>query len=120
MRILTLTPIKEEFDSLTGALDRLGFVRYERSTGRLSFVSYLGGDLVVAPGGLGKAQFGIQTQHAIDVMRDRDMVICAGSAGGLSSDLQIGDVVVATETVEHDFKWGMKSNPLPRNPVNRS
>ena len=114
MRILALTPIEDEFDSLTGTLDKLGFVRYERSTGRLPFINYLGGDLVVAPGGLGKAQFGIQTQHAIDLLRDREMVICAGSAGGLCSDLQIGDVVVATETVEHDFKWGMKTKPLPR------
>ena len=35
------------------------------------------------------------------------MVICAGTAGGLSDDLKIGDVVVATETVEHDFRWGI-------------
>ena len=117
MRILALTPIKDEFDSLTGAINSLGFVRYERTTGRLPFVSYLGGDLVIAPGGLGKAQFGIQTQHAIDTLRDRDMVICAGSAGGLGEDLKIGDVVVATETVEHDFKWGILSGkPLPRFP----
>ena len=117
MRILALTPIKDEYDSLTSSLHRLGFVSYGRSTGRLPFVSYLGGSLVVAQGGLGKAQFGIQAQHAIDTMRDRDMVICAGSAGGLSDDLKIGDVVVATETVEHDFKWGILSgNPLPRFP----
>ena len=120
MRILALTPIKDEFDSLTGTLNRFGFVSYGRSTGRLPFVSYLGGNLVVAQGGLGKAQFGIQAQHAIDTLRDRDMVICAGSAGGLSDDLKIGDVVVATETVEHDFKWGIQSGkPLPRFPGDR-
>lgn len=120
MRVLALTPIKEEFDSFTRTIDGLGFVRYGRSTGRLPFASYLGGSLIVAPGGLGKAQFGIQTQHAIDILRDRDLVICAGSAGGLSDDLKIGDVVVATETVEHDFKWGILSGkPLPRFPGDR-
>ena len=114
MRILALTPIRDEFNALTTTLNRFGFVSYGRSTGRMPFVSYLGGTLVVAQGGLGKAQFGIQTQHAIDTLRDRDMVICAGSAGGLSDDLKIGDVVVATETVEHDFKWGIRSGqPLP-------
>ncbi len=117
MRILALTPIRDEFNALTTTLNRFGFVSYGRSTGRMPFASYLGGTLVVAQGGLGKAQFGIQAQHAIDTMRDRDMVICAGSAGGLSDDLKIGDVVVATETVEHDFKWGILSGkPLPRFP----
>ena len=120
MRILALTPIRDEFNALTSWLNKLGFVTYGRSTGRMPFVSYLGGKLVVAQGGLGKAQFGIQAQHAIDTMRDRDMVICAGSAGGLSDDVKIGDVVVATETVEHDFKWGIQSGkPLPRFPGDR-
>ena len=48
------------------------------------------------------------------------MIICAGSAGGLRDDLNIGDVVVATETVEHDFKWGILSGrPLPLFPGDR-
>ena len=117
MRILVLTPIEKEFDSLTARISDFGYVRYEQTTGRLPFVSFLDGALVVAPGGLGKAQFGIQTQHAIDMLHDREMVICAGTAGGLRDDLKIGDVVVATETVEHDFKWGILSGkPLPRFP----
>ncbi len=120
MRILALTPIENEFDSLTEALERLGLESRERSVGRLSCRSYLDGDLIVAPGGLGKAQFGIQTQHAIDRLPDPELIVCAGTSGGLRDDLRIGDVVVATETVEHDFKWGMNSKPLPRNPVNRS
>ena len=116
MRILVLTPIENEFDSLTQALEKLGLDSRERSAGILSCRSYLGGNLVVAPGGLGQAQFGIQTQHAIDSLPDVDLIVCAGTAGGLRDGLGIGDVVVATETVEHDFKWGMKSKPLPRFP----
>ena len=114
MRILTLTPIQDEFNSLNGALEQLGLEPCELSAGRLSCKSYLDGDLVVAPGGLGKAQFGIQTQYAIDRLADLDLIVCAGTSGGLRPDLTIGDVVVATETVEHDFKWGMKAKPLPR------
>ena len=116
MRILVLTPIENEFNSLTGALEKLGLESRERSIGRLTCASYLSGDLIVAPGGLGKAQFGIQAQYAIDRLLDRELIVCAGTAGGLRDDLGIGDVVVATETVEHDFKWGMKSRPLPRFP----
>ncbi len=116
MRILALTPIENEFDSLTEALEKFGIESHETSAGRLSCRSYLDGVLIVAPGGLGKAQFGIQTQHAIDRLPDRELIVCAGTSGGLRDDLRIGDVVVATETVEHDFKWGMNSKPLPRFP----
>ena len=120
MRVLALTPIENEFDSLNEALDKLGLESHETAAGRLSCRSYLDGDLIVATGGLGKVQFGIQTQHAIDRLPDRELIVCAGTSGGLRDDLRIGDVVIATETVEHDFNWGMKSNPLPLNPVNRS
>ena len=120
MRILALTPIDDEFDSLNEALEKLGIDSCECSAGRLSCRSYLDGDLIVAPGGLGKAQFGIQTQYAIDRLPDRELIVCAGTSGGLRDDLKIGDVVVATETVEHDFKWGILSGrPLPLFPGDR-
>ena len=47
-------------------------------------------------------------------------MICAGAAGGLSSQLSVGDVVVGTETVEHDYRLLFASRPLPRFPGNRS
>ena len=72
MRILALTPIENEFNSLTETLEQLGLESCEVSAGRLSCRSYLEGDLIVAPGGLGKAQFGIQTQYAIDMLPDRE------------------------------------------------
>jgi adenosylhomocysteine nucleosidase len=40
--------------------------------------------------------------------------MCAGAAGALSSKLQIGDIVVATETIEHDYNLKFASRPLPR------
>jgi adenosylhomocysteine nucleosidase len=43
-------------------------------------------------------------------------VICAGAAGSLSSQLSVGDVVVGTETVEHDYRLLFASRPLPRFP----
>jgi nucleoside phosphorylase len=33
-----------------------------------------------------------------------DLVICAGAAGGLDNSLSVGDIVVATETIEHDIR----------------
>jgi adenosylhomocysteine nucleosidase len=60
--------------------------------------------LVIAAGGLGKTQFGIQTQYYIDKLEGLESVFCIGASGALVPDVAIGDIVVATETVEHDIK----------------
>jgi len=43
-------------------------------------------------------------------------LICAGAAGSLTAELSVGDVVVGTETVEHDFRLLFATRPLPRFP----
>ena len=115
-RLLALTPIEDEFDAMRSALESLGISSDEKIIGSMVGISFLEGALIVARGGLGKAQFGIQAQHALERLGDCDLLICAGTAGGLAPALAIGDVVVATETVEHDFRWGMKDKPMPRFP----
>ena len=65
--------------------------------------------------GLGKPQSALQTQFLIDHIGGIDSVFCVGAAGSLSPDIRPGDIVFATETVEHDHKEGFKKNsPLPR------
>jgi nucleoside phosphorylase len=59
---------------------------------------------LVAPGGHGKTQFAVQAQYLIGRFPSTELVICAGAAGSLWSQLSVGDVVVATETVEHDYR----------------
>jgi adenosylhomocysteine nucleosidase len=70
----------------------------------------------VAPGGHGKTQFAVQAQYLIGQFPSTELVICAGAAGSLSSQLSVGDVVVGTETVEHDYRQLFASRPLPRFP----
>ena len=70
---------------------------------------------LVAPGGHGKTQFAVQAQYLIDRFSSVELVICAGAAGSLA-DLSVGDVVVGTETVEHDFRLLFATRPLPRFP----
>ena len=114
MTVLVLTPIEEEFAALTEELTSLGLPSSSGSYGRISGRSYADGALFVAQGGLGKAQFGIQTQHLLDRIDGVSLAVCAGTAGGLAPELAIGDVVVGTSTVEHDFNFVLTSNPLPR------
>ncbi len=137
MTTLIVVPLEAEFAALTAALAQLhgdpaqhdlnaraASVLEElrrgerRSSPRPLTAALAGGSIVVATGGLGKTQFGIQTLHHIHSVGSVSVVVCAGTSGGLASNLSSGDVVVATETVEHDFnnKNGMINLDLPRFP----
>ncbi len=103
MTLLAITPLEDEFEALRGDLETEHGDGRVIEIGRLSGLSFLDGALVVSSGGLGKAQFGVQTQHMLDHLDGVRLAVCAGTAGGLSQALAVGDVVAATHTVEHDF-----------------
>lgn len=113
MTILALIPTTRELDALTAAFDDLSVRGKPITIGRLMGISYREGRLIVTEGGLGKAQFAIHTHHSLEAMPDVSVALCLGSAGGLTQGLEIGDVVVATETVEHDFNRKLIPGPLP-------
>ncbi len=114
MTILAIVPTQLELDSFIESLAAMGIDGREAPLGRLEASVYLDGRLTVAKGDLGKAQFGIQTQHMIDNIATVSAVLCIGTSGALAADLSVGDVVVATETVEHDFNRMLSPNPPPR------
>jgi adenosylhomocysteine nucleosidase len=113
MKTLVITPLKEEFNFISASFVRRGFNSSEAVVGRLQVMCFPALDLTVAQGGLGKAQFAAQTQHLLDACSDWDIVVCSGGTGGLNDSLSIGDVVVATTTIEHDFhnKFGPRQLP---------
>jgi adenosylhomocysteine nucleosidase len=74
---------------------------------------------LVALGGHGKTQFAVQAQYLVDLFRSVELVVCAGAAGSLAPELAVGDVVVGTETVEHDYRLLFATRPLPRFPGHR-
>jgi adenosylhomocysteine nucleosidase len=71
---------------------------------------------LVTPGGHGKTQFAVQAQYLIGEFQSVELVICTGAAGSLAPQLSVGDVVVGTETVEHDYRLLFATRPLPRFP----
>lgn len=113
MRILVVIPTQLELEYFLQACQDLGHQAEHGAAGRLSVNAYPALDLAVAHGGLGKTQFAVQTQHLIDAL-DSDWVICAGAAGALIDALHVGDVVIATETVEHDIRNHFVKPLLPR------
>jgi adenosylhomocysteine nucleosidase len=92
----------------------LGFPIEAAKLGRLPVVHLPAQGITVAHGGIGKVQFALQTQHLLDAGLDWDIVLCVGAAGTLVDALSPGDLVVATETVEHDIRNKFGAPVLPR------
>ncbi|MGL4818776.1 MAG: 5'-methylthioadenosine/adenosylhomocysteine nucleosidase, partial [Bacilli bacterium] len=61
-----------------------------------------GKKVVVVQSGIGKVNAALCTQILIDEFNVRAL-INTGVAGGLFKDLAVGDVVIASQAVEHDF-----------------
>lgn len=114
MKSLVVIPIRAELDGFLQGCANYGEQIERAVVGRLPIVRFPDLGITVAPGGLGKVQFAVQTQHLLDADSDWDLVICAGAAGALVNDLSVGDIVVSTETVEHDIHNKFGKPLLPR------
>ena len=113
--ILVITPLRKELEFLLSEYARQGHRGAAmRTLGRLRVVRLPDLGLTIACGGTGKAQFALQTQHLLDTDSGWGLVICAGAAGALADEVVVGDVVVATATVEHDYQNKFNSRPIPR------
>ena len=112
MKTLVVAPIAEEYEAFTKSFAEFGLSGEEIDVGRLTAKAF-DNEIVLAQGGLGKAEFGVRTQHLIDNLDDIGVVVCAGTCGRLDDTLSVGDVVVGTQTVEHDFNRGMALIKLP-------
>lgn len=110
--ILIVTPLQEEYDDLHNSLYSHGLKSESGRIGRLDVYRFPELNVTLARGGHGKTQFGIQTQHILDHAQF-DLVICAGAAGALSSEVAIGDVIIATSTLEHDYNNKFSNRPKP-------
>lgn len=106
--------MQEELNYFLQSCARRGFRTENSAVGRLPIVRLPDLGLTLARGGTGKAQFAVQTRHLLDTGTSWGLVICAGAAGALVDDLSVGDVVVATTTVEHDYHNKFNKRPVPR------
>ncbi len=111
---LIMIPTQREIDQFLGAGADLGLAIQPSTVGRLPVFQFPDLRMTAAQGGLGKVQFAVQTQHLLDTYPDWDIVICAGAAGALVDELSVGDVVVSTETIEHDIYNNFGERLLPR------
>ena len=114
MRKLIITPMKEELDFLLQSCTKRGFHAESAMIGKLPVVQLPDLSIALARGGLGKVQFAVQTQHLLDACSDWDLIVCAGAAGASADEVPVGDIVVATTTVEHDYNNKFNKRALPK------
>ena len=75
-----------------------------------------GKDAVVVRSGIGKVNAGICTQLLISIY-GADSIINTGIAGSLNADIDIGDIVLSTDALQHDVDagaFGYELSVIPR------
>ena len=102
-RILILCPLAREWSFLVRRFEASPHVEHLHDL-KIEAAYIPDWRALVAPGGHGKTQFAFQAQYLIDRFPSVELVICAGAAGSLVPELSVGDVVVVSETVEHDYR----------------
>jgi adenosylhomocysteine nucleosidase len=88
---------------LQGLIDIIKTESTMEKSGTIFYKGKIGNtDVVLVQCGIGKVSSAICTQMLIDFYSP-DMIINSGVAGALSTDVTVGDVVIATAAVQHDF-----------------
>ena len=75
-----------------------------------------GRDVVLVECGIGKVNAAMCATLLIERFKV-DQVIFTGVAGGVNPEIEIGDIVISTELIEHDFDcsaFGMDKGVIPR------
>lgn len=112
--IAILSALASERDAVLQGVDVERVAR--KAAFRVFFGRCHGTELMVAATGIGKVSAAARTQAAIGEFGATG-VIFSGVAGGIGQGVQAGDVVIATETVQHDFDctvFGYQPGEVPR------
>ena len=113
MTTVIVLPLQAEVDIVSETFLSAGLKLEHRQAGRLPLLAFPDIGAALARGGHGKAQFALHTRHLLDHAGDVDLIVCAGAAGALADDITVGDIVVATRTVEHDFQQRITPRAAP-------
>jgi adenosylhomocysteine nucleosidase len=105
-----------EFHFLTRSLLGRGYEGEAVEIGKLTALHFPALQLTVAPSGHGKTQSALQTQYLLDRYEGITAVIQAGAAGALAPELEVGDIILAESTFEHDYRLRFVTRPNPQFP----
>ena len=98
-----LCPLEIELKYLLEGFKKLNLEIKPAQIGKLNAYEIPQINALVCRGGHGKVQFGVQTQYVISQFPNLNSIFCVGAAGALSEELNVGDLVIAEKTIEHDY-----------------
>lgn len=108
MTTLIVCPLRSELEFLIEELKSLSWsiVAKERNVGRVYLCENL--SVLFLVGGLGEERIAEKTARITAQLPDLKRIICAGTAGQLNAELNIGDVIIdgstIFKTVSNEFK----------------
>ncbi len=117
MRIGIIGAMEEEVRGLLGKMNSVETINKCGTT--LYHGTLFDMDVVLLQCGVGKVAAAVGTTILIDQFSP-DVVINTGSAGGLSTDLSVGDVIISTEVRYHDVDvtlFGYEYGQIPQMPA---
>ncbi|MBE7705403.1 MAG: 5'-methylthioadenosine/adenosylhomocysteine nucleosidase [Cyanobacteria bacterium SIG29] len=100
LKIAVIGAMDCEIDTLKACLKDIQTVEHNKLkvyTGKIG-----NNEIILTKSGVGKVCAAINTQYIIDTYNP-DYIINTGVAGGISQELEVGDIVIATSLVQHDF-----------------
>lgn len=117
MRIGLIGAMEEEVKGLRNLMTDIEVI--EKCGTSFYHGSLHGMDVVILLSGIGKVAAAVGTTILIDQFNP-DIIINTGSAGGLSTELSVGDVVISTDVRYHDVDvtlFGYEYGQLPKMPA---
>lgn len=115
MKIAIICAMIEELDSIIASLGVNCEVN-QHGVFEVHTTNYNAHELVFILCGIGKVNAALHTQFIVDKFIP-DYVINVGVAGGLTPELNFGDVVIASDLVQHDMDvtaFGIPAGQIPR------
>ena len=113
MMIGIIGAMEEEVAILKEAMDieeKVTYASMDFCKGKLC-----GKDVVIVRSGIGKVNAGICAQILVDKF-NVDVLINTGIAGSLDAQIDIGDMVISTDCVEHDVDASIFGDPIGQVP----
>lgn len=107
MKIAILGAMPEE---ITPFIDKFDYKKEEYANNVFYFVNFKSHELIIAHSKIGKVNSALTATIMIEKFK-AEILIFSGVAGALNSNFKIGDIVLATQLVQHDLDITVFGHP---------